>query len=535
MKSIWKQSAVLLLAMATVAACSGNGANNPPAGSGEGSGQQTPKGNGDKEQTGDKKHAISGITYIFGNPSPSNGAGLQQINERFNVDYKVEKIPQENFVEKLTAVVSGGSMPDMVGFRPGDLTLFQKWAKQGAFLPLNDYIDQYETFKMVPQEIWDQFTVDGQIYGMPSWAPTAGNSFLIRKDWLDNLNLSIPTSYEELKQVAIAFTKDDPNQNGQDDTYGMAMGMNINPDFSMGPYWQNTWYHKDEEGNFIPGLISEGRKELIQFFHDLNKEKAITPDFAVLNWADTNNEFYSGKAGIFLVAPRGMSQPYMESLLQLNPEAEFAVIPPFESPDGKQGFTAGTGYARFNAFNANLAQDPDKLNRVFEIHDFSRKFYPFEEHGSGNADYDWFYGGEGTAYRMEDGNRVELKPGEGFSPAEYFQDSTNWIPEGVNPEFERAYTEPKLIQVTQELMELNMEMEAFYPPHYGIISETEGQRGTELNQFLLNEQTKMIVGQRPISDWEAMVSEYLNKGGAKVIEEMNAGIKERGYTELNWK
>src|SRR5690606_33664828 len=130
----------------------------------------------------------------------------------------------------------------------------------------------------VPKEIWDQFKVDGKIYGIPSWAPTEGSSFIIRKDWLDNLGLKVPTSYEELKKVAIAFTKDDPDKNGKQDTYGLATGTGINPDFAMGPYWQyGTWYHKDKDGNFIPGIMSEGRKQMIQFYADLNKEKAITP------------------------------------------------------------------------------------------------------------------------------------------------------------------------------------------------------------------------------------------------------------------
>jgi putative aldouronate transport system substrate-binding protein len=486
--------------------------------------------------TSNKKHEITGITYIYGNPAPANGEALKKLNERFNVDLKVEKIPQGNYVEKLTAVVSSGDMKDMVGFGPTDQTLFQKWAKQGAFLPLDDYINKYESLKAVPKEVWDQFRINGKIYGIPSWSPTEGSSFMIRKDWLDALGLKMPTSYQELKEVAIAFTKNDPNKNGKADTYGLAIGQDINPDFSMGPYWQqDTWYHKDKDGNFIPGIIGPGRKELVTLFHDLNKEKAITPDSAVLNWADTNKEFYSGKAGVFLVAPRGMSQVYMESLLKLNPGAEFAVIPPFKAPDGNQGFTAGTGYSRFNALNAKLASDPDKLKKILEIHEFSRKFYPSAQQNASNKDFDFFYGGENVGYKMENGKRVGLKVGEGFDPSLYFQDNTAWVPAGVDPEFDKAYTEPKLVQLTKDLMGLNKTMKHFNPPHYGIISDTQAQKGTELLNFIMKEQTKMIAGQRPLSDWDAVVDEYLKRGGSQVIKEMNDGIKARGYKELNWK
>ncbi|MDF2668635.1 MAG: transporter substrate-binding protein [Paenibacillus sp.] len=531
-----KGKKLIVLTMATsmvLAACS-SGDSKDPKETGSGSSAAPTQSPAVKN---DKKHVISGITYVYGNPAPVNGPGQKALNEKFNVDYKVEKVPQENFVEKLTAVVAGGDAPDMIGFRPNDLTLFQKWAKQGAFLPIDDaIINKYPSLKAVPKEVWDQFKVNGKIYGIPSWAPTEGNSFIIRKDWLDNLGLKVPTSYEELKQVAIAFTKNDPDKNGKQDTYGLAMGQNINPDFAMGPYWQSgTWYHKDKDGNFIPGIMSEGRKELVQFFADLNKEKAITPDFAVLNWADTNKEFYSGKAGVFLVAPRGMSQPYMESLLALNPGAQFAVMAPFKQPDGHQGFTSGTGYARFNALNAKLSKETDKLDKVLEMFEFSRKFYPATQQNAANKDHDFFYGGEGTGYKVENGKRVMLKPQDGLDPSVYFQDQTNWITTGTNPEFENAYTEPKLIQLTKDLMALNGQMKHYYPPNYGIISETETTKGAELLTFMLNEQTKMIAGQRPISDWDALVQEYLKRGGTQIIKEVNDGIKERGYKDLVWK
>ncbi|MBO1722884.1 sugar ABC transporter substrate-binding protein, partial [Extibacter sp. GGCC_0201] len=45
-------------------------------------------------------------------------------------------------------------------------------------------------------------------------------SFLIRQDWLDNLGLYMPTTAEELLDVMRAFTFDDPDGNGKDDTYG---------------------------------------------------------------------------------------------------------------------------------------------------------------------------------------------------------------------------------------------------------------------------------------------------------------------------
>lgn len=486
----------------------------------------------------EETYKITGVTYIFGNPPPKDGRGQKMLNEKFNVDYFAEKVPNDNFIEKVTAMVAGGNMPDQISFRSANIDLFNRWAVQKAFLPLNDYIQEFDYLKEIPEELWLPFTVDGKIYGIPTWSPVESQSFMVRKDWLDNLNLPVPTSYEELKKVAIAFTNDDPDKNNKKDTYGLAIGQNINPTFAMGPYWQHdTWYHQDADGNYIPGLISEGRKDLIQFFSDLYKEKAITSDFAVVNWADTNNEFYSSKAGVFLIAPRGMSQDYMKALLEIDPKAEFVVLEPFEAPDQSKGFAAGTGFSRFLTLNANLADQPDKVRKMLEIHGFSRQYYQASKNSADNKDFDWFYGNEGVGYTLDENKvRVPLtEPGSGTEPFLYFIDSTSWVSASDDAEFPLAYTEPKLVDATQQLVDINKKYKLYYPPHVGIISPTETELGAELTQLLLNEQTKMIAGNRPISDWDALVKEYMDRGGKKIIEEYNAEIKARGYTERVWK
>lgn len=44
---------------------------------------------------------------------------------------------------------------------------------------------------------------------------------MIRQDWLENLGLEMPTSLDELYDVLYAFTYNDPDGNGVDDTYGI--------------------------------------------------------------------------------------------------------------------------------------------------------------------------------------------------------------------------------------------------------------------------------------------------------------------------
>ena len=65
-------------------------------------------------------------------------------------------------------------------------------------------------------------TFDGHQYGLPEPPPLPKREGLvIRKDWLDKLGLEVPTTPEELLAVAKAFTEQDPDGNGKNDTYGL--------------------------------------------------------------------------------------------------------------------------------------------------------------------------------------------------------------------------------------------------------------------------------------------------------------------------
>jgi putative aldouronate transport system substrate-binding protein len=46
---------------------------------------------------------------------------------------------------------------------------------------------------------------------------------MFRQDWLDKLGLKAPGNYRGFVQVAKAFTEQDPDGNGQNDTYGITI------------------------------------------------------------------------------------------------------------------------------------------------------------------------------------------------------------------------------------------------------------------------------------------------------------------------
>ncbi|MBP1988628.1 extracellular solute-binding protein [Paenibacillus eucommiae] len=464
---------------------------------------------------------------------PSEGRAVDMIKEKFQANIKSQFIPVADFGDKVSVLIASGDVPDVVSWGGMEST-FIKFARQGAFLPIDDYIDKYESLKAVPEHVWDQLRIDGKIYSIPSYGSSHVFTMIIRQDWLDNLNLKMPTNYEELKQVAIAFTKNDPDGNKKNDTLGFSVYSNIGPEARAGAYWSQAWYHKDADGQYIPGIIGPGRKEIIEMYADAYAQGAVTKDFAVVTIDQAYKEFYSGKSGIFLGTPRGMSEPDYLALLKAQPKAVVASVPYFVAPDGSQGSALGLGYNGFTAISGKLKDQPEKIEKILEIMDFGRKWIPVQDRTPQNADFDWLYGNEGTGYTMQNGKAVLQPAYEKNAPFHYMlqrhEPYTPWAPNDDANQYSTSQYDSKEMQefiAKIEEMERTSNKTPYADPSRGILTETQAKKGLELQEFIIGEQIKMISGARPITEWDKMVDEWKSRGGADWIKEMNAEIKER--------
>lgn len=481
-----------------------------------------------------KKLEISTIQGTWASPLPDpNGNGAKMIDEKFNIDLKSQFVPYDEYGNKLPVVMAAGDLPDMIGMEGVDAN-FVKWAKQGAFLPLNDYIDKYEAIKSIPKNVWDAVTVDGKIYGIPNYFPSKyGKKPIIRKDWLDNLGLSMPTTYDELEKVAIAFTNDDPDKNGKKDTLGLGLAKSIVYGAWMGAGWDSGWYNKNDKGQLIPGNISDGFKQQVTVLHDLYKAGAVSKDWAVTKSTDVRKDFFAGKIGIFYEQPYDISETRFKQLKEANPTAELAVIPPFVQDDGQQGFTGLPGYYELHSLNAKLKNDPDKIDRILSIINYFMTFIPTDQRNDQNADYDWQNGGVGKGYTMQNGVAIGIDGASSEMPTTYFG-VRYWAPTDEDTQPATVLQDPFTKSFVQSAVDLLKNTKTYLDPVNRIHSDLMFANISELDQGIADHQTRMIVGQEPISDWDKMVKEYLSKGGQAIIDQVNQLLDENGIVG-EWK
>ena len=97
-------------------------------------------------------------------------------------------------------------------------------------------------------------TIDGHIYGIPQFPATmshgwVGSKMWINTEWLERLNLEMPTTTDELYNVLVAFRDQDPNGNGVADEIPMSGCINTwnaEPEYSL----MNSFIYTDR-GSFI--------------------------------------------------------------------------------------------------------------------------------------------------------------------------------------------------------------------------------------------------------------------------------------------
>ena len=119
--------------------------------------------------------------------------------EKTNVHIEWIIVPQQSASEKLNLMLASGDYPDIIMGMGVSAAQQMIYGKQGVFLPLNDYIDEYSVnFKKVLEER-DYLKAsisapDGNIYALPEvnecYHCSMAQKLWINQDWLDALRSS---------------------------------------------------------------------------------------------------------------------------------------------------------------------------------------------------------------------------------------------------------------------------------------------------------------------------------------------------------
>lgn len=132
------------------------------------------------------------------------------------------------YTQRMNVTLASGALPDVVIV---NATQLKQLTDAGMITDLTHYFSDYSTallkriFSDAGSSTLDSATFDGRLMAAPYQddAVESAHYLWIRSDWLRRLKLEPPRTMDDLLKISEAFTTRDPDGNGRNDTYGLAI------------------------------------------------------------------------------------------------------------------------------------------------------------------------------------------------------------------------------------------------------------------------------------------------------------------------
>jgi len=272
-----------------------------------------------------------------------------------NVRVNWQTVTADGWMDKVSLIIASGDLPDAIAagtaFGGSAFTQSQldQYGSQGIFIPVQDLINEHSVhlksyLEKNPHIKSFVTSLDGNIYGFfgvnECYHCNHQQKAWINTTWLKNLNLEMPKTTDELKEVLMAFKTQDPNRNGEQDEIPMATavdGRRTNLDgFLMCAFIytdsdQNLVFDSNKKIQYAPAQ-NEWREGL-KYLRDLYANGLIAPEsftqstqvLAQTNEAGEEPVIGVGFGGVnFLCSGSAVSDKFKQ----------YDALPPLTGPNG---------------------------------------------------------------------------------------------------------------------------------------------------------------------------------------------------------
>lgn len=437
-----------------------------------------------------------------GNSVTADSPVKQKVEELTNTKLDLYFVPSEVYSDKLNEILASGKMPMILYIKDNSPTVISA-IRHGEFWDVTEYLNDYEHLSKTNSLILDNMSVDGRVYGLYRKRDLGRNGYAYRKDWLENLGMSEPTTVVEFYNMLMAFTYNDPDGNGKNDTYGMT-ATTVDTTFDIFSVWNgapNSWGF-DENGNLVPAHLTAEYFDTVKLFKQMVDEGLINSNFVVMDGANWNEPFANGKSGVILdTCDRAVK---LDSMLKENN---------IDGEVGVGGVINGRsqphlGYSGYFAFPKSSVKDEDTLKRLLKFMDDCCKGEVMDLMG---------YGIVGRHYDVENGF-IRQKIGMDVPRNEIndFNQVLTYIDESESTKVLRTDIQKEVERVME-----NNESYSVANPAKSLFSDTYSKKGTLLDKIVLDARIKYISGHLSDEEYMDEMQRWRDEGGDDVIREIN--------------
>ncbi|MCL6456735.1 MAG: extracellular solute-binding protein [Gorillibacterium sp.] len=437
----------------------------------------------------------------------TDGEIFKRLQEKTNTVLKMTWVPSSTYGDKLSATVASGELPSVITVLNQKLPYIVNSVRSGMFWELGPYLKDYPNLSRMNPIATDAISIDGKVYGIYRARDLAKDGIILRKDWLDQLNLKEPKTIDEFYNVLKAFVNDDPDQNGKKDTIGL-----VEQQAAAGWRSMVVWYGgpadwEIKDGKASPAHLSPAYMETLKFYKKLYDEKLINLDFAVVK--DGRQVFNKGMSGAW-IANMNDGQGMEESAKKVVPTAAVTMTNVLEGPSGLHSAGGSGSYGTFMIPKTSVKTEPE-LKAILNY---------FDKVSDEDMQNMLNNGLEGRQYTIENGEYKKTTDSKML--VEYgMGDSSQLV---VLRDKVKAFGGP-LVHLRDELYNKNAEIVVSNPLN-AFISNTYSERGSEIDKIIEDARVKFIMGTLDESGFNAAVEKWKQDGGNQIIEEYTKAYNE---------
>ncbi len=505
-------------------------------------------------------------------PENFNAEGLPIVNEPITVDTWIEggtdidwtnngfvnTVAEESGIQMEITAVSGadsvtqrnlrlasGDFPDVFMLDWTSIMTFtdimQYGVQEQILAPIDQYIEPYsENMGRILEEhpdFADAITAtDGHIYGFPRFSECyhclAYPKFYIRQDWLDALNLEMPTTTDELKDVLTAFVTQDPNGNGQADEIGLLGGTDFNLMLEYGIIGNSFvtvkpdfWLYTPDGENIDISVTTDAYRDGLIYLNDLYANGLIDPT----SFTNDSDQFAQTVrlepyiVGMYCCDHIGMGYDNAN----VDEAKNYQIVPVLEGPDGVRQQSQNSGEGQIQGFHAVMTvacENPEAVFRMIDHYFYDDYWNMYRFHGPEGTGWDYaeegaknVFGGPATYVinQLSSDESDALVTANGFAPgpqadlAEFRAASLPYV-EG-DALYQPENYEQRIALDTMDLLnyipDWNLQYSVFIDPEN---ANEYADIQTNLNSYIRSATVQFIMGDRDPNndaDWETYLSE----------------------------
>ncbi|MGN0166578.1 MAG: hypothetical protein ACI4AB_00925 [Acetatifactor sp.] len=354
------------------------------------------------------------------------------------------------------------------------------------------------------------FTDDGRLAYAPFIKddPITNSGLVIRKDWLDELNLEAPTTIDELHDVLVAFKE---HYNCKAPLTFEARWLFLQGAATpISSAWITTYTDYVLDGKVQFGPLTPEYKEFVQTLASWYAEGLLDPDFASVDKATVQAKFSNGESGVSI-----QQELNVENCINANAGTEYAVIPltSMVMNKGDEPQFSWQSILKFDGgFCWSVSTSCSDIEAACRYLDWR-----FSEEGMMTMNY----GIEGVTYNIVDGQvqLTDLVMHNEETPSSYTaRDEIAWVQNraGISLDIAAAYSEAGKNCVetwTAHMDEYQLPTLSYTAEQQEIISDSWG----DVNDYCQEKILKYVIGSENMETWDSFVDSIKQMGAEKVL------------------